>query len=303
MNINQVRVVDPVLTTHVRGYRHAERVGGLLFPSVPVTLAAGKVIEFGRESFMLYNARRAPGAATRQIEFGYEGKPFSLVQDSLESKIPREFAREAAVPGVDLGMRATNAIMQSLTLTLEFDQAKLATTPDNYGAGNRTTVATKWDDPDGKPIDDVEAGRQVVRQSCGLYPNVMVLGPKAYSALKNSEQVKDRFRNSDIITAAMLAALFELETVVEGKAVTAADDGTFSDVWGNAAVLAYAPKTPSGLEEPSFGYTYTMVDNPFAEVPYWDGNKKSWIYGVTYERVPVLSGMLAGFLFDAPVSE
>lgn len=122
MSLSQARVVDPVLTTHAQGYRHPERVGHLLFPSVPVAVAAGKVVEFGRESFILYNARRAPGAATKQIVFGYEGKPFALVQDSLEAKVPREFARDAgAVPGIDLGVRATNTVMNALTLTLEHE--------------------------------------------------------------------------------------------------------------------------------------------------------------------------------------
>ena len=252
---------------------------------------------------MLYNARRAPGASTRQIDFGYAGKPYELVQDSLEGKIPREIAREAANgPGIDMGMRGVSIVMQSLTLTLEYDQAALAVDPDNYDEEHKIAIPTgnKWSEDTGKPIDDVEIARQAIRTSCGVYPNVMVAGPAAYSSLKNNKQVTDRFRNSDVITADLLAALFELEGVVEGKAVVAADDGTFSDVWGNAVVLAYAPKNPSGFEEPSYGYTYTMKDNPFVEAPYWDGNKKSWIYGVTFERSPVLTGVSAGYLVQTP---
>lgn len=303
MNINQARVVDPVLTTHVQGYKHPDRVGAMLFPSVPVKIAAGKVIEFGRESFTLYNARRAPGAATKQIEFGYEGKPFSLVQDSLESKVPREFARDAqAVPGIDLGMRASNLVMNSLTLTLESDQARIATTAGNYDASHKVALSgtDKWTDPASDPIADIEAARQAIRTSCGAYPNTAILGPAAYSALKNNAKIVARFRNTDVFTAQMLASLFELEQLAEGRAVVADDTGAFQDVWGNAAVLAYVPKKPGGFEEPSFGYTYTMEGNPFVEVPYWDGNKKSWVYGVTYERIPVLTGMDAGFLIQNP---
>ena len=83
--------------------------------------------------------------------------------------------------------------------------------------------------------------------------------------------------------------------------MVAGDCRTFGDVWGKDAVLAYAPRSSSGLEEPSFGYTYTMLQNPFVEAPYWDGNKKSWIYGVTYERAPVLTGMAAGFVIKNAV--
>ncbi|HAE49762.1 MAG: hypothetical protein CMO30_17420 [Tistrella sp.] len=307
MTSAQARVVDPVLSTHARGYRHPDRVGNLLFPAVPVDVAAGKVVEFGRESFMLYNARRSPGGATKRIQCGYVGKPYELVQDSLEGTVPRELARDAsAVPGIDLGIRTTNTVMQALTLALEHQQAGIALDPANYDGGHKATVASglKWGTDDGKPIADVEAARQAVRASCGSYPNVMVLGPVAYAALKTSRQIVDRFRNADIVTPQMLANLFELGSVVEGRAVIVEneEDG-FVDVWGNAAVLAYVPPAPTGAEEPSFGYTYTMRDNPFVEQPYWHGNTKSWVYGVTYERQPVLTGMSAGFLIQAPAAE
>lgn len=305
MNAGQARVIDPILTNHVRGYRNAAYVGSLLFPSVEVAVSAGKVIEFGKEDFMLYNARRAPGGATKRIEFGYLGKPFALVQDSLESKVPREFARDAAaVPGIDLGMRAGTKCMNSLTLALEYEQAVIATDANNYAASNKIvlTGTDQWTHADSKPTEIVEEGRQVIRNSCGIYPNVLVLGPVAYSAMKNNEYITNRFRNVDIITADMLAKLFELDQVVEGKAVTANQDGLFSDIWGNYAVLAYAPKTPSGLEEPSYGYTYTMRGHPFVESPYWEGNQKSWIYGVTYERAPVLAGKAAGYLIGSPAA-
>lgn len=307
MNLNMARsrVVDPVLSTHVRGYRQASLVGHLLFPTVEVDVAAGKVIEFGKEDFMLYNARRAAGAATKRIEFGYEGKPFALVQDSLESKVPREYAREAeAVPGIDLGMRAASKVMNSLTLTLEYDQAAIATNPASYEADHQIVLSggSQWSHADSDPALAISAARQTIRQSCGFYPNVMICGPKPYAALKNNKHIAAQFKNADIITAALLAQLFEIEQVVEGRAATANDAGQFADVWGNYAILAYAPPNPSGQEEPSYGYTYTMKGHPFVEQPYWDPNQKSWIYGVTYERAPVLAGMAAGYLFVNPAT-
>lgn len=303
LNPARARVVDPVLSTHVRGYRQAGHVGHFLFPRVEVEVSAGKVIEFGKEDFMLYNARRAAGAATKRIEFGYEGKPFALVQDSLESKVPREFARDAAaVPGIDLGLRASSKVMNSLTLTLEHDQATLATNPANYDDDHKETLTStdKWTHADSKPISVISEARQAIRRSCGFYPNVLLCGPDPYAALKTNAEIAGRFRNVDIITADLLAKLFEIDHVVEGKAMTANDDGAFTDVWGNYAILAYAPDSPSGQEEPSYGYTYTMKGHPFVEAPYWDANQKSWIYGVTYERIPVQAGMSAGYLIINP---
>lgn len=304
MSRSGVRVIDPILTNQVRGYKQAGLVGHHLFPSVDVTQSAGKVIEFGKEDFMLYNARRAAGGATKRIEFGYEGKPFALVQDSLESKVPREFVRDGQVPGIDLGLRASVKCMNALQLTLEYEQAKLATEPTNYSAENSELLAgtSQWSHESSKPVQAIDAARQKIRKTCGLYPNVLVCGPVAYASLKSNAQVIGRFRNTDLITAEMLAALLEIDKVVEGAAVYADQLGVFHDVWGNSAVLAYAPKEPGGVEEPSYGYTYTLTGHPLVEEPYYEDNVKSWMYGVTYERAPVLAGLQAGYLFRNPSS-
>ena len=306
MNLSEARVIDPILTAYAQGYQHADRVGGLLFPTVPVTTSAGKVLEFGKESFMLYNARRAPGAATKRIEFGYEGKPYALVQDSLESKVPREYADEAkTVAAVDLGMRASTLVMNTLTLALEYEQAGIATNPGNFAASHKVTLAgtSRWSDPDATPLADLEEGRQTIRAACGVYPNVAVFGPRAYSALKAHPSVTARFRNTDIVTGAMLQALLEIDRIAEGRSVYADDTGSFRDVWGDIAVLAYAPPKASGFEQPSFGYTYTKQGHPFVERPFWDNNTKSFIYGLTYERAPVLTGMLAGYLINGIIGD
>ena len=50
------------------------------------------------------------------------------------------------------------------------------------------------------------------------------------------------------------------------------------------------------MEEPSYGYGYRITGMPLVEKPYWDNNAKSWIYGVSNDCTPVLSGMTAGFL-------
>lgn len=310
MNVHQARVVDLVLTNHVRGYSNAEHIGHILFPRVPVTERGGNVIEFGYEAFYRYSARRAPGADVKKIDFGYEGVPYKLVQDALDAVVPREHMQDASkVPQIDLGMRATNVVMKALSLALEIEQAELATDPGNFDADHKlqATVAQKWTNPDSDPIQQIEDAKEAVRASTGRYPNVMTLGPKPYKAIKNHPKVLSRFSgiSADAVTAQKIAALVDIPTVKVGEAVfaTAPSSGAkkppqFSDVWGPHAVLAFVPQSPEGREEPSFGYTYTLDGNPFVEQPYWENSKRSWLYGVTYERAPVLCGMLAGYLIQ-----
>lgn len=51
MTPGQVRVVDPILSEHARGYRQAQLVATALFPFADVAAYGGQVIEFGKESF------------------------------------------------------------------------------------------------------------------------------------------------------------------------------------------------------------------------------------------------------------
>ena len=305
MSSNQVRVVDPVLTNVAQGYRHADHVGHILFPRVGVSLSGGQILEFGKESFKLYNARRAPGATTKRISFGYLGKSFALTQDALEGQVPREHLRDAAKsPGIDLGTRAVNITLRALSLTLEYDQAQLATAAANYDTNHKVALSgtDQWTDSGSNPLNDINTAKEAIRSSVGIYPNTLLLSAKAFNAIRDHALVVDRIKYTgrDSITPEMLATLLDLEKVVVGKAVAFDDGGGDIDIWGNNAILAYVPSSPSGMEDPSYGYTYTLNNNPMVEKPYYDNNAKSWIYPVTYERIPVLSGILSGFLIQNP---
>lgn len=302
-NSKQVRVIDPILTTHAQGYRHPEHVGMVLFPRVRVEVSGGQVLEFGKESFMEYNIRRTPGGNTKRVTFGHAGKPFALVQDALEGVVPREHMRDAdAVPGINLGRRAVNNSLNITSLALEREQASMARNAANYDADHKVDlVAAKWTDDANDPAADIDTGAEAIRASTGMRANVLILSPAAFKAIRNNAKILDKFKytTSKSITTDMLASALDIERVVVGRAITAAADGSFSDVWGADAVLAYVPQTEDpNMEEPSYGYTYTMDGNPMVEAAYYDNNAKSWIYPVTYERAPVLSGMTAGYLMQ-----
>jgi len=189
MSVSQIRVIDPVLTKIAQGYRQAGHVGHTLFPRVSVQVSGGQVLEFGKEAFKLYRARRAPGAATSRIQFGYLGKTFALVQDALEGMVPREHLRDAAkVPGARLGQRSIAVVLDSLSLALEYDQAQLATTAANYDTDHRVTLSgtDQWTDGGSDPAADINTGKEAIRTSVGIYPNVLLLSPGAFNAIKGS---------------------------------------------------------------------------------------------------------------------
>lgn len=305
-----VRVINPVLSSIAQGYANQEFVGNYLFPRVPVSARGGQILEFDRDAFRLYATRRAAGGRSARIQFGYSGKPFALLNDSVEVPIPREQAGDAeAILGIDLGKRAVSVGMRNMLLSLEVEQATLATTAANYGASNKVTLAgaTKWSATTGTPITDVDNAREAIRSATGLYPNVAIMSPLAFNACKNNPNVVARFQYNGVagteasqITPKMLAGLFNIDNVVVGKGIYFNDANVATDIWGNNVVLAVTELGTPQMEMPSYGYTYTLEGNPLVEEPYWEAQTKAWVYGVTFERAAVLSGISSGYLIVNP---
>lgn len=313
MNLKQVRVVDPVLSKVAVDYTNPDDglVGNYLFPRVFVLMGGGTSIEFGKESFRKYSLKRAPGADVKRIAFGYSGKPFNLTQDAFDVQMPQEHIRDAkAAAGLDLGIAATKKGMAVAKKSLEDEQAAVAITAANYPDNNKVTLAgaAKWSAATGTPIDDVSNARAVIRGGIGLEPNTLMLSYTAYEAVKNNQQVIDRFKYTNatgLVTAAALAILFDVKNVVIGKGVSASDADVMSDIWGNNAILAYVAQNQGGdtsltVDTPSFGLTYTMDGHPMVAEPYWDDSTRSWMYPFAYERVPLMTSNIAGFLFQNP---
>jgi len=305
MTSGQARIVDPVLSTHAQGYKQAGLVAQSLFPNGNVGMYGGNVIQFGKEAFRLYNSRRAPGTTTKRIQFGYQGKPYSIVPGALEAPVPRELMRDASkVPGIDLGARAVNTVMRALLLEREYNCAQLARTAGNYDANHKLALAgtSRWTGAASDPNADVRAGKEAIRSTIGVYPNTALIAATAFSALQENAKILDRtkYTGRDSITTEILARLWNIQNVVVGEATVADAADTFGDVWGDDVILAYTNVSADpNVEEPSFGYTYVIEGHPMVEQPYWEQTSKSWIYGVSYDNAPVLSGITAGFLIQS----
>lgn len=307
LNTRTAAVIDPILSTHARGYRNSEFVGHLLFPRVSIPNRSMHVLKFGKEDFRMVNTRRAPGADKKRIDVGYAADVVSLVQNALEGKVPAELLEEAAkVPGINLGRNAINQVMNIIDLGHEYEGAQLARTAANYATSNRVTLAgsDRWTSATSTPDTDVDEAKDVIRRMIGRYPNTLVVGPSAFKALKRHPKIKEQFKytSSASITVDMLATYFDLDRVIVGKAVYlpdgAADSSAASDVWGDDAVLAYVPATGDDFMVPAYGYTYELNGYPQVRTPYfWEPND-SWIYPTTAERRTYLTGAEGGFLFQ-----
>ncbi len=308
MSTSAARVIDPILSTVARGFQNSELIGMNLFPAVPVAQRAGKIIQFGKEHFQTFDTSRAPGAAIKRLKIAYSSASYAIEDHSLGATVPVELMEEAqAVPGINLATASVNTVMQAMRLRLEIAQATLATTAGNYGSSNKSTLsgATQWSHADSNPMTAVETAKEAIRAATGKRPNVVLMGAAVWAKLCTHPAIIDRMKYTgrDVPTTDLVAALFGVNQVLVGDAITASDAGVFSDVWGKFVVVAYTEK--SGLADmgrPTFGYTYQLGGYPFVEPPRWDADTRTWVYDVSDAVKPVIAGADAGYLFSAAVA-
>ena len=304
MNLAQVRVVDPILSDHARGYTNAEMVGEALFPTVNMPTRGAKRIEFGRDAFRRRVTRRAPGTRIAQMTVGYEGKPVQLHQEALQAVTPTEYQEDAqAVPGINLQQESVDVVLAVIAMEKEIQRAAVARNAATYAVSNKAALVgdAKWSDPDSDPKTQVFDAKEVIRKRIGRFPNTLLLGGGLTSALGKHPMLTAHFRptNAASISNAMLASYFDIPTVVSGIGIYDTDDLTSVDIWGGDAILAYVP--PAGARNmrlPSYGYTYQLANHPLVGKVDWDKDLLSWTNNVIDEFSPELVGADAGFLFQ-----
>ncbi len=304
----QARVIDPILTTHAQGYVMPGNVGHALFPRADVSTYGGQILTFGKEAFRRYNTKRAPGAATKRVTFGYAGAPYVIVASALEAVVPDETANDAQkVPGVDAAGDAVDLVLNIFGLEHECECADIARNASLYDNDHKVALTgqNRWRGSSGDPTADITAASDAVRSSIGIRPNTLLLSASSLSALKANAKIQTYMNDRGIaaLTRQVIADMWEIPNVVIGEAVSASgQNDDLGDVWGHDVILAYvAPPSGSNRRnraQPSYGYTYTIPGHPNVRQPYRDENRVSWVYPVSSDRTPVLAGVTAGYLIQ-----
>jgi len=120
----------------------------------------------------------------------------------------------------------------------------------------------KWSVSGSKPVKTVETWKNVIEESTGFTPNVLVLTPDVVVELKDNQDILSRIQYTQrgIITPEILASLFDVEKVLVPRGIyeTAAKGATSAPAriaGSGKALLCYATNSPS-IDEPSAGYFF-----------------------------------------------
>lgn len=280
--LDDLRMVDPVLTTIAQTYSNASMVGEFLFPTVTVSKLKGKVPVFGKEAFVnrdMYRAVRAQSnrIAPSDIDFvSFETleKDIEMAVDYIEEEESEDFSR--------MEQRIAKQLTDIIQLDKEREAAGLVQNPDNYISDLKLSIdANHAFDDYTKSIDPVLIIREcmsAVRTRIARYPNTMIIGDSAFQALSNHPMILDRVKYSGLanVNTNLLSEILGIPAIHVGLSVHSADGSTFEDVWGDNIILAYVDRTDKYSRNefnPSFGYTFQRKGMPEIDSYYENGGK------------------------------
>ncbi|MCX6153747.1 MAG: hypothetical protein NT007_06285 [Candidatus Kapabacteria bacterium] len=280
--IDNLRMVDPVLSTLVQGYSNGAMVADLLFPVVQVSKLKGKIPVFGREAFVVRDTFRAiradsnriPPADVQLISFETKERDIEIAVDYIEEEETPEFLRYE--------QRLSKELMDILLLGREKEIADLVQNTANFASDMRIALTsdTAFNNYTGlsDPVAIIREGAAAVRNKISKYPNTMIIGDASYQALLQHPKILERIKYAGIskVTTDILAQLLDIPDIHVGLGVYSNDGVNFSDVWSDNVVLAYVDKSSTDVRSefnPGFGYTLQREGNPQVDSYYENGGK------------------------------
>lgn len=302
--LDDLRMVDPVLSTIAQGYQNSSMIYESLFPQVSVSKLKGKIPVFGKESFIARDTERAIRAASNRIPpsdldlvtFTTKERDIETAIDYLEEEESHEFYKYE--------QRIAKHLSDILILGKEIEAAELAQATGSYGAGMYHELAYTEAFNNGSatvtPVQIINNAKDAIRNKIALYPNTMIIGISAYKALCNHDSILERVRFTGVtkVTTQILSELFEIPDIVIGTAVHSTDGEVFSDIWQDNIVLAYIDKSNRNDRSefnPSFGYTFQREGMPEIDYYYENGGKIKVIRN-TDNYGMLITGKDAGYL-------
>ena len=252
---------DSILSGVSIRYSNEEMIADQVMPVIPVKKESDKYYTYTR-AWKLPQSKRAAGAEANEVEWNIGSDTYQCEEYALKDIVP-DRVRDNADNPLDMDVDTTENLTELIQLGREKRVADIAFASGTYGTQTSALSGTnQWDDYAGSdPIGDVRDAKAVVHAASGKMPNVMVIGYQAYLKLLDHPDILERIKYTQkgIITADLLAQVFEVDKLLVGKALyDSTQEGVAESlgyVWGKSVALLYAEPSP-GLKKVSFGYQF-----------------------------------------------
>lgn len=305
-HLDDLRMVDPVLTTIAKGYANDTFIWDALFPAVAVDKMKGRIPVFGKEAFVIRNADRALLADSNRIPpSGVELVNFETHEYDVE--MPMDYLEEEEAGYSRREEILAKQLSDIIALGKERQAATLAQAHASYISALKNEISSgeAFDDYSLSidPVEIIKDGMEAVRNRIARFPNTVVMGQSSYRALTGHPKILERIKYSGMANAgiAVLKELLGVEDIRVGRAVHTGDGSAFSDIWEDNIVLAYVDKTPKQSRSEynlSYGYTFQREGKPEIDTYFENGGKRKVIRNTDNYGIKVTASDAAYLIYN-----
>ncbi|MNB69311.1 hypothetical protein D3C75_158390 [compost metagenome] len=291
MPTRQTAHIDKALTNMSVAYMQDESafIADKVFPKIPVKKQSDVYFVYNKGDFFRDEAR-VRGAATESAGGDYSVEtdtPYYCKVHAFHKDVNEQERANYDDP-LDADKDANDFVTQKMLIRRErvwadkyFKQGVWSREITGVDSGPTGAQVIKFNLPASNPILSVTNENVRMASQTGFKPNTLVLGPEVFYALKNHEDILDRIKYTEkgIVTADLLAALFEVDNVyVAWGVVNSANKGAADDIdfiMGKHMLLCYVNPRPA-IKKPSAGYIFT-----------WTGLLGAGAFGNRIVRLPI----------------
>lgn len=266
--------IDKALTNISVKYMQDEEnfIAGKVFPSVPVKKQSDRYFVYLREDWFRDDAQeRAPGTESAGGDYEIDNTPtyfcrkYAYHKDVFEED--RVNADDPLTPDEDAVAFVTDKILlnKENNWARQFFKTGVWGTDYQGAATAGTGKVIYWDDyTNSTPIEDMTKFATDMAEVTGKRPNTLVMGRRAYDALKNHPDFLDRvkYTQKGVVTKDLIAEMFDVDRVLIANAIqNTAPKGPDADmhfIMGNHILLCYTTDTPR-LKTATAGYTFVWT--------------------------------------------
>jgi hypothetical protein len=239
---------------------------------IRVNKQTDKYVVYDRGYFWRDDAKERPlGARPQQTGYKLSEGTYNAREYALEHTVD-DRQRENADDPIDLDENATRLLTQKNMIRQDrfwantcFKTGVWSTDYEGVQSTPGSNQFLQFDDASSDPIGVVDEVKDDISKLTGFKPNTLVLGTKVKRKLRSHADIADRIKytQTGIADEAILASLFDVDTVVTARSVyNAANQGSTDDfnfiVDETAMWLGYIDPNPS-IDSPTAAATFAWT--------------------------------------------
>ena len=258
------------LSSIMLAYANHDFIADRIFPTIPnLKEESGDIGTFGNEHLRIYSSQRAVwDESEHRIGFTIDNsKKYLIDYYDLSMYLPTRFLKQLQLP---FNARRDAAVALAQTLMLQREKAISDAITSTSIMTNNVTLATTglWTaKTTADPVANIETAKTSVYSKTGREANRILIGRKAFVALKQHPLVLDALKYTRVPTdkevLQWVKDTFEFDEVLIGKSINiTSKEGQTETMailgWENDVVVFYAPASPS-LFDTSLGYSFSLA--------------------------------------------